>query len=108
MSAASSASAKPWSLAAIRTDQSREVGLSLILALEISIMFVIAPLAATGIIAPLVLDLLRLSLAAAAAVLLTRNWFASLAIGATFLASLILSVAIRSQGGGASYLTSGG
>lgn len=99
MSAGSPASAKRGRLAAIRTDRSREAGLSLILALEIGIMFVMAPLAATGVVAPVVLDLLRLGLAAAAAVLLTRNGLASLAIGATFLATLILSVAVRSQGG---------
>ena len=99
MSAAAPDAAKRRGLGAIRTDRSREAGLSLILVLEISIMFVMAPLAATGIVAPVVLDLLRLGLAAAAVILLTRNWSASLAIGATFLASLILSVAVRSQNG---------
>ena len=86
-------------LRAIRTDWSREVGLSLILGLEIGIMFVMAPLAASGIVAPVVLDLLRLGLAATAVILLTRNWIASLSIGATFSASLVLSFAVRSQGG---------
>lgn len=101
MNVASSAVAKPWSLGAIRTDRSRELGLSLVLALEIGIMFVMAPLAATGIVAPMVIDLLRLGLAAVAVVLLTRNWLAAGAIGVTFLATLILSVAVRSQEGAA-------
>ena len=90
---------KRWRMRRLRTDGSRERGLSLVLALEMGIMFVMAPLAATGVVAPVLLDLLRLGLASAVVVLLTRNRLAALAIGATFLTSLVLSVAVRSQGG---------
>lgn len=71
--------------------------MSLILALQIGILFVMAPLAATGLAPPLLIDLLRLGLAAAAVILLTRNLTLALVISLTFLVSLLLSVSMRSQ-----------
>jgi len=47
----------------------RESGLSLVLALQVVLMFVLAPLASTGALPPLVVDICRLAVAAAAVML---------------------------------------
>jgi hypothetical protein len=59
-------------------------------------MFVLAPLAATGLVSPLFIDSFRLVLAAAAVVLLTRHMVVAAAIIATILATLALSISFRS------------
>ncbi len=82
----------------LRTARSREVGLSVVLVIQGGIMFVIAPLAATGFLRSIVVDVFRVGLAAAAVILLTRNRLASVAILATFLLSLALSVGLRTGG----------
>ncbi|HTK34279.1 MAG TPA: ion channel [Caulobacteraceae bacterium] len=59
-------------------------------------MFVLAPLAATGMVSPVFIDSFRLVLAAAAVVLLTRHMVVAAAIIATILATLTLSISFRS------------
>jgi hypothetical protein len=78
-----------------RTAHSREIGLSVVLALQGSIMFIVAPLAATGFVPPVVVDVFRIGMAGAAAILLTRNRLVSLFIIATLIISLLLSVGLR-------------
>jgi len=66
-----------------------------VLTIQGLIIFAVGPLAATGVLAPIVVDVFRVGLAAAAVVLLTRSRIASLLIMATFLLSAILTFAIR-------------
>jgi Ion channel len=73
----------------------REGGLSLVLALQVALMFVLAPLASTGTLPPLVVDICRLALAAAAVMLLSRNRWGSIAITVTFIISIALTVSLR-------------
>ena len=47
----------------------RESGLSVVLVLQVTLMFVLAPLASTGALPPLVVDICRLAVAAAAVML---------------------------------------
>jgi hypothetical protein len=74
----------------------RESGLSVVLALQVVLMFVLAPLAATGILPPLVADICRLALAAAAVILLAHNRWISITIAVTFIVSLALTISLRS------------
>ncbi len=76
----------------------REAGLSVVLALQASIMFVVGPFAATGHLSPAAVDAFRFGLAAAAVLMLTRSRPTALLIAATFLASLLLSVIFRAGG----------
>jgi hypothetical protein len=73
----------------------RESGLSLVLALQVTLMFVLAPLAATGTLPPLVVDICRLALAAAAVLLLAQSRWVSMAITLTLIVSLALTVSVR-------------
>ena len=63
--------------------------------IQVGIMFVMSPLAATGEAPVLWVEILRIGLAAAAVILLTRSHVASLAIVATFAVSLLLSMEVR-------------
>jgi hypothetical protein len=76
---------------------SREVGLGVVLALQVVIMFALAPLAAMQILSPLVLDVFRMTLAAAAVMLLARHRLVSAAITVTFLVSVVLSISFQSS-----------
>ena len=60
-------------------------------------MFVLAPLASTGALPPLVVDICRLALAAAAVMLLARNRWVSIAIMLTFFVSIGLTISLRSE-----------
>jgi Ion channel len=71
--------------------RSGEIGLSIVLGLQIAIMFVIAPLAATGLLPGTTVDLFRLGLAAVAVLLVTPNRLGAAVVGITFLVSLLLS-----------------
>jgi hypothetical protein len=73
----------------------REAGLSVVLAIQASIMFVVSPLAATGVIFPGALDVFRFALATTAVLMLTRDRFAAALIVATFLVSLSLSFVMQ-------------
>jgi hypothetical protein len=77
----------------------REMGLSIVLAIQVANMFVIAPLAATGQLSLTAVDVARFGLAAAAVILLTHNRLVALVIGATFLVSVLLSLVLRTGGG---------
>ena len=79
----------------------RDSGLSIVLALQACIMFVLAPLAATGHVAPGLIDAFRFSLAAAAVLTLTRNRWMALTIAGTFVVSLGLSLVLRAGVAGA-------
>jgi len=74
----------------------RESGLSVVLAFQVVMMFVLAPLASAGTLPPLVVDICRLALAAAAVILLARNRWVSIAITVTLVASVALTISLRS------------
>ena len=69
----------------------RESGLSVVLALRVALMFVLAPLASTGALPPLVVDICRLAVAAAAVMLVARHRWVSIAIMATLVVSRFVS-----------------
>jgi len=75
----------------------REGGLSVVLAFQVALMFVLAPLASTGVLPPLLVDICRLALAAAAVILLSRNRWVSIAIMTTFIVSAALTIGLRSD-----------
>ena len=75
----------------------REGGLSVVLAFQVTLMFVLAPLASTGTLPPLVVDICRLALAAAAVMLLSRSRWAAVAITTTFIVSVVLTLGLRSD-----------
>jgi Ion channel len=74
----------------------RESGLSVVLAFQVAMMFVLAPLASTGVLPPLVVDICRLALAAAAVILLAHNRWISIAITVTLVVSIALTTSLRS------------
>ena len=74
----------------------RDSGLSVILAIQASIMFVVAPLAATGLLGPGISEFFRFGLAAAAVLMISRSRAIMIMIAATFLLSLVLAVRLRS------------
>ena len=82
----------------LRSDRFRDVGLSIVLAIQGSIMFVLAPLAATGVLPPMVTDVFRVGLAATAVILLTRSRFVAISIIATFVLSAALTFSARRAG----------
>ena len=67
----------------------QDAGLSVVLALQVSIMFVVGPLAATGHLAPATVDVFRFGLAAAAVLMLASSRWTILLIIATFPGSLL-------------------
>ena len=77
----------------------RESGLSVVLAFQVVLMFVLAPLASTGALPPLAVDICRLALAAAAVILLAHNRWASIAITVTLVISLALTISLRTGPG---------
>jgi Ion channel len=70
--------------------------LSVVLAFQVIMMFVLAPLASTGVLPPLIVDICRLALAAAAVILLAHSRWVSIAITVTFAVSLALTLSLRS------------
>lgn len=68
----------------------------MVLAFQVVLIFLLAPLASIGLLPPLVVDICRMGLAATAVILLTQNWWASIAITATLIASIVLSISVRS------------
>jgi hypothetical protein len=74
----------------------RESGLSVVLAIQVAMMFVLAPLASTGVLPPLLVDICRMALGAAAVILLAHNRWVSIAITATLIVSIALTVSLRS------------
>ncbi len=88
----------PSRFSRVRRWRNGEIGLSVALGLQIAVMFVAAPLAATGVLQPVVIDVLRMGLAAAAVLLVSRSPRLSLLVGSAFLLSLLLSVTARRPG----------
>jgi hypothetical protein len=74
----------------------RESGLSVVLAFQVVLIFVLAPLASTGALPPLMVDICRLALAAAAVILLAHNRWVSIAITVTLVVSIALTISVRS------------
>jgi Ion channel len=59
-------------------------------------MFVLAPLASSGALPPLIVDICRLALAAAAVILLAHSRWVSIAITVTLVVSVALTLSLRS------------
>ena len=74
----------------------RESGLSVVLAFQVVLIFVLAPLASTGALPWLMVDICRLALAAAAVILLAHNRWVSIAITVTLVVSIALTISVRS------------
>ena len=83
-------------LTLLRRWRSREAGLSVVLAIQMVIMFAVAPLAATGMLPLLAVDLFRVGLAATAVLLVTRHRLGAWIVAAVFLVSFGLSIELRS------------
>jgi hypothetical protein len=79
----------------------QDLGLSVVLAIQATIMFVVAPLAETRLISPVAVEVARFGLATAAVVLVTRRRLVALAIAATFGLSFLLPLVSRMESGGA-------
>jgi len=78
----------------------REAGLSALLAIQVAIMFVLAPFSATGGLQPVAIELARFALGAVAVLTVTRSRPIIALIASTFLASTVLSVMFRTGGAG--------
>ena len=75
----------------------REVGLSVILALQAALIFVVSPLAGTGWIRADVTEILRFGLAATAILVVNRNRLIGACVAVTFVVSLICGLYLRSE-----------
>lgn len=69
-----------------------DAGLSIILAIQISIVFVVAPLAATQAVSLQLAEMLRLGLAVTTIVIVARSPIVRSALGLTFVATLLVSL----------------
>jgi len=87
-------------------DRYREVALSVILALQATIMFVVSPLAGAGLITGGTIEGLRFAMAATAILVVSRNRLVGACVGATFAVSLACTIFLKSGvAGQATYLT---
>ena len=86
-------------LAGLR-ERYREAGLSVILALLATIIFVVSPLAATGHLSGDVAEALRFGLAATAILIVTRSRLIGALVAATFVVSLACRLWLRSGAAG--------
>jgi len=73
----------------------REAGLSVILVLQATIIFVVSPLAGTGRFSGEMIEALRFSLAAVAILVVNRNRWVGGVVGATFVVSLVCTLSLR-------------
>ena len=73
----------------------REAGLSVILALQATIIFVVSPLAGTGHFSGEMIEALRFSLAAVAILVINRKPWVGAVVGATFIVSLACTLSLR-------------
>ena len=78
----------------------REAGLSVILVLQVTIIFVVSPLAGTGRFSGEVIEALRFSLAAVAILVVNRNRLVGVIVGLTFMISLICTLSLRAGAAG--------
>lgn len=81
----------------------REVGFSILLGLLATSMFVVSPLARSGLISADVTEGLRFGLAATAILIVNRNRYIGIFVAFTFVLSLLCTVALRTESG--SYAT---
>jgi len=86
--------AKPSLLAHWR-ERYREAGLSVILVLLATIIFVVSPLAGVGWLSAEAIEALRFAMAAIAILIVSRNRLIAAAVAATFVVSLALTLALR-------------
>jgi len=73
----------------------REAGLSVILVLQATIIFVVSPLAATGVFSAEMVEALRFSLAAVAILVVNRRRWVGPVVSATFVISLVCTLSLR-------------
>jgi len=85
-------------IAPTRTVGRQDLGLSLVLVIQCSIMFVISPLSATGQIPAPIVDMFRFGLAVAAVVLVAPNRVVASAIGATLFISVMATFFVKTSG----------
>lgn len=78
----------------------RETGLSVILALQAIIIFVVSPLASVGWLPAGVIEVLRFGLAATAILIVNRNRWISACVAVTFVVSLGWGLYLRSEAAG--------
>ena len=83
-------------LSVLKRWRAGEAGLTVVLVIQIVIMFGVAPMAATGMLPLLAIDLFRVGLAAAAVLLVTRRKLWAWAVAGVFVVSFALSVELRS------------
>jgi hypothetical protein len=80
----------------VRSEMARlgsgDVGLSVILAIQISIVFIVAPLAATDTVTIQLAEMLRFGLAATMILIVARNWIVRAVVGFAFIATLVASL----------------
>lgn len=73
----------------------QEIGLSVVLAIQVSIMFVVAPLAATGFLSITWVDVFRFGLAAVAALMVAHSRAMTWTIAIAFIASVSVTFGLR-------------
>jgi len=93
------ASPKPGLLAHWR-ERYREAGLSVILVLLATIMFVLSPLAGVSQLSTETIEALRFALAATAILIVSRNRLVAAAVAATFVVSLLWVLILRNGAAG--------
>ena len=81
-------------------DRYREVGLSVILGLLATIMFVVSPLAGASRLSGEAIEALRFAVAATAILIVSRNRLITAAVAATFFVSLLLTLILRNGAAG--------
>jgi hypothetical protein len=83
----------------------REVGLSIILGLQVTIMFVVGPLAGTGRFSAEAIEALRFGLAATSILVVNRSRLIGACVAVTFVVSLLCTLYLKSGAAGqATYL----
>jgi Ion channel len=70
----------------------QDLGLSIILVIQVCTLFLVAPLVGSGMARPLVFDVFRFGFATVAVLMIARTRFAAIVIMATFLTSLAVSM----------------
>jgi hypothetical protein len=70
----------------------KDAGLTVILCLQMILIFVVAPLAATRSISPDVVEMLQFGLAATAILIIARRWLTRIAVGLAFAATVAASL----------------
>ena len=86
----------------VRSEMARlgsgDVGLSVILAIQISIVFVVAPLVATDTVTIQIAEMLRFGLAATTILIVAHNWKVRATVGFAFIATVVATLHWRFGG----------